>query len=192
MVKSLLLGGLLGGLVLFAWLALSWAVLPFHRNALHELPRNVYDSSTGEDVAGPTAAVVTMQESGVVSHGVYYSGEPHEGSTGPEIPLMVWLPHGYPSMGGVMTKGLLFSLIAALFVAFIVLTARLPEFRSRVLLCTCIGAVVALAEPMTNGNFFFYPAEWVIPDVIDQLIGWTLAGIVIAAFTKPQSTVSSS
>ena len=98
---------------------------------------------------------------------------------------MVWLPRGYPSMGGVMFKGLLLSLLPALLVTFIVLGARQPSYKSRVLIASCIGAVVALAGPMTMGNFFFFSAEWVIPDVLDQLIGWTLAGLVIAAFTKP-------
>ena len=190
MLKQLLPGGVLGGIALFAWLAMSWAVLPFHRAALHELPRKMYDSTTGDDVKGPTAVVVTMQESGVAGHGVYYSGEPHEGSTGPEVPFMVWLPHGYPPMGGVMFKGLLLSILPALFVTFIVLAARQSSYRARVAVAACIGAVVALAGPMTFGNFFFFPAEWVLPDIFDQLIGWTLAGLVIAAFTKPAGTVT--
>jgi hypothetical protein len=189
MIKSLLSGGVLGGLVLFAWLAVSWAVLPFHRGALLELPRAVYDSSNQPDVVGPTQVVVAMQESGVSRHGIYYSGEPHAGSTGPEIPFMVWLPRGYPSQASVMSKGVLLSILAAIFVTFIVLSTRQQSYKARVALCTCIGAVVALTGPMTFGNFFFFPLEWQLPEIADQLIGWTLAGLVISAFTKPTATV---
>jgi hypothetical protein len=188
MVKSILLGGVLGGLTLFAWLAVSWAVLPFHRAALLELPRKTYDSSNQADLPGPTEVVVAMQDGGVVKRGIYYSGEPHAGSTGPEIPFMVWLPGGYPSQAAVMSKGLLISILAAIFVAFIVVGARPASYKSRALLCTSIGAVVALAGPMTFGNFFFFPLEWQLPEIFDQLIGWTLAGLVIAAFTKPELT----
>jgi hypothetical protein len=185
MVKQVLLGGVLGGFVLFAWLAFSWAVLPFHRAALHELPHKVYDSTTGRDVDGPTAAVVTMQGTGVVSHGIYYSGSPHKGSSGPEIPFMVWLPRGYSAMQAQMLRGLLLSVLAALFVTFVVLNTRQARYKSRIVVATCIGAVVALAGPLTTGNFFFFPPVWMFLDLLDQLIGWTLAGTVIALFTKP-------
>jgi hypothetical protein len=153
MVSKLALGGVLGGIVMFMWLGLSWAVMPFHRAALKELPKS--------------SAMVSFGTVGM-THGIYYSGEPHKGSTAAEIPLMVYLPGGYPPMQIVMIKGLLLSIFA---------------------LCLCTGAVVALAGPMTFGNFFFFPLQWVLPDVLDQLIGWTLAGLVIAAFTKPAASL---
>jgi hypothetical protein len=185
MTRQLILGGLLGGLTLYAWLSFSWIVLPFHRAALHKLPTKTYSSTTGDDLTGPAAAVIAMQQSGTLEHGIYYSGSPHKGSTGPAIPFMVWLPQGYPSMASFMARGLVFSLFAGLFVALIVLAVRQHNFKARVGICLCIGAVVAFAGPATNGNFFFFPVEWILPDVFDQLIGWTLAGLVIAAFTSP-------
>jgi hypothetical protein len=174
MVRQILLGGVLGGIALFLWLGLSWAVLPFHRAALNEL------SKSGMELV----AMGALKDAGL-SHGVYYSGEPHEGSAQAEIPFMVYLPHGYPPMTGVMLKGLLLSILAALMVTIVVSAARQPSFKARVALCFTVGGIVALAGPMTFGNFFFFPLEWVIPDVLDQLVGWTLAGLVIAAFTKP-------
>lgn len=174
MAKQLLLAGGLGGIVMFAWLGFSWTVLPLHRSALRELPT---ESPTAVDSLGAVSA----------RHGVYYSGEPHAGSTAAEIPFMVYLPSGYPPMAGVMTRGVLFSLLAALGVAFVVLSARRVAYLERLLLCTVIGAVVACAGPVMSGNFFFHPAEWVWPEVFDQLFGWTLAGLVIAAFTRPHA-----
>lgn len=170
MVKKLLLGGLLGGLTLFIWLGLSWAALGLHAAGFKELP------GLREQAAALSGA----------EHGVYYSGMPEPGDTAPQVAMMVLLPDGYTmAMPVIMLRGLLLSILAALGVTFIVLASHQPAFRSRVVLCTCIGAVVALAGPLMTGNFFFFTFEFLLPEVIDQLVGWTLAGLVIAWATKP-------
>ena len=171
MLKKLLLGGLLGGLVLFMYLGLSWAVLPFHMNALHELPAA---AAMGGGLAG-------------LDHRVYYSGMPEEGATDPAVPLMVFAPDGYEPQPVVMGRGLVLTLLATFLVTFIVMASRQTLYSSRVVLCTIVGAVVALAGPMTFGNFFYFPFEFVWPEIVDQLLGWTLAGLVIAWAARPDA-----
>jgi hypothetical protein len=175
MIRKLLLGGLLGGLAMFVYLSLSWTVIPFHMNGMQELP----------DVAAMMGNVAGLE------HEVYYSGMPEEGVVEPVIPFMVFAPGGYEPQPVILGKGLLMTLLAALLVTFVVMAARQPVYRSRVMLCTIIGAAIALAGPMTFGNFFYFPFEFIWPEILDQLVGWTLAGFIIAWATKPQlATIS--
>jgi len=177
MVK-LVLCGVIAGLVLFGWLGFSWAVLPFHRAAFKQLPES---RPSVLDALGAASS----------TYGVYYSGKPHEGTTGPQVPFLVYLPQGYPAMGRVMGQGVLLCILAAFLLSLIVNHARLDSFKARLGVCVLTGLVVALAGPLTMGNFFFFPANWMLPDVFDQIIGWTLAGLVIAAFTKPTAAATS-
>jgi hypothetical protein len=187
MVKSLLLGGVLGGITLFAWLGFSWAVLPFHMAAMKPFPEGFVVTGKDLDMAAPTI-------SGGWPSGIYFSRMPDLDddtsitSPSPEVPFMVYLQGGYqwtPPRGVVMLKGLLLSIIATTLVTLILLTAGVASYKTRVGLSFAIGAVVALAGPMTFGNFFFFPKNFLIPEILDQLIGWALAGLVIAIFTKP-------
>jgi hypothetical protein len=188
MTKQLLLGGILGGLALFMWLGLSWAVLEIHTPALHSIPDE-------------ESALSRLKGAGL-EHAVYiYPGMPPahgdkavmeaynaRAKAGPVIPFMVYLPQGYEPMDPrVMLRGLTYCIFAGLFVTFVILTAQRPRYLTRVGLAVCFGAVVALCGPLTFGNFFFFPTEFVWPEVLDQLVGWFLAGLVIAAFTRPST-----
>ena len=78
-------------------------------------------------------------------------------------------------------------ILAALLVTLLILATRQTSYKARVGLCACVGGAIALAGPVMFGNFFFFPAVFVLAEVVDQLVGWTLAGLVIAWAAAPSS-----
>jgi hypothetical protein len=183
-MKQILLGGIVGGLVFFIYLSIAWTVMPFHTMAFapmddsqplmdsiaaHQLPSGLYSiPSITEHQTNPEATQARVM-------------------AGPVVAFMVYYAEGQPAMNPMMfVKGLLLALGGA-FIATIMMKLALPGLNSylhRVLIVTGFGVFAALIGPLTLGNWMMFPAGYVWAEVFDQIVGWTLAGLAIAAFIK--------
>jgi hypothetical protein len=52
---------------------------------------------------------------------------------------------------------------------------------------TLFGAGAALVGPFMFWNWFHFPLDFTLAEVADLVIGWTLAGLVLAWVLKPQA-----
>jgi hypothetical protein len=190
MVVSLLKGGLLGGLVMFIWLGLSWAVLPFHMQQLQ--PIGTMD---------PLAAAV---DASTLPSGLYMypampeSADTPEGSKmlhdkavkGPTISFMSYQANGFNPMNPMpFIVGLISCAVAAGCATFVLLLAAAAQltFTQRLGVAVLFGLAVAFAGHVVTGAFFMFPLAHTLLEVMDQLVGWTLAGLVIAWSTKTRA-----
>src|SRR6185436_8714773 len=136
-MKKTLLGGLVGGIILFVWSFLAWVVLPLHTSTLHTIPN--------ED------AVVAALKPALPEKGVYplranpgmsadkatqeaWLAKVSQGPTG----LMIYNPGGVdPMMAGQMGVGVLLDILSALVVSWLLTrsTAFSAPYISRVMFC---------------------------------------------------------
>ena len=177
--------GLLGGLVIFVWGAVSWMALPFHNMTMHGLPN-------GAPIAEAVKAAVTEP-------GVYmYPSDMEPGDrddkaaaerwmaqyrAGPVITQMVVLPKGadpMPVMGFV--RYFVYSAVAAALVAWMLQLAigSLPTTLGRIGFVTAVGAVTAFVGPLTEGSWWHHPAGYALVNAADCVVGWALVGAVFA------------
>lgn len=192
MLRRWILGPLLGGLALFIWLGLSWAVLPFHMAQFHGF--------------SDEAATQDFLRGQVSEPGLYMlPGFPADksdkaacdrmnamASQGPYIAYAAVLPGGCDCMSPMpYLKGMLYSLLAAL-IATMLLTragAAFPTFGCRWRACIAIGGIIALCGPLTNGAFFSDPPGHLVLETLDHIVGWTILGLVLAWSTRPATAV---
>lgn len=184
---KVLLAGLLGGVVLFFWLGFWWMSGP--------------GMSTMNEIPGGDALVQQLDRSGMESGVYYFPAQPDDmgdkaawervtelAQRGPTITFMAYQAEGYDPMDmSSMLIGFILTVLAALCAAFIIAhtAAALPGYFQRVFTTTLFGAIIAFMGVMSTGTFFLYPREVMLNELANQLIGWTLAGLVIAAFTRP-------
>jgi hypothetical protein len=186
MPKKVLIGGLVGGLILFVWLGLAWTV--WHPQQFKQIP---------QDKALAAELVARDMKSGLY----YLPGPPPKSGgkeamqayddavkAGPVVSFLAYQEHGTPmsAMPLLMLKGFCYCLLACFAAAWLMTLAApaVPGYGQRVLLCTAIGAAAALSGPAMLGNFFSFPPLHVFLEIFDQVMGWTLVGLWLAVFCR--------
>lgn len=189
MIKPLLLGGILGGVVVFMWGAISWMVLPWHEATLKKF--------SNEDVVAVTLQAYAPEP------GVYFLPSASGGTTPEEKrarmqeaeqamaegPIVFAAIQG-PSqgMGKQMGQGLLTQVIAATLISWMVLQAGLAAFGRRYALVVVFAVASSLVGVVPGWIWLGFSTDYTLVGIADMLIGWGLAGLVIAWATTPRAT----
>ena len=176
----LLLAALLGGVTMFMWGAFSHMVLNFEGSMIHQIPNE--------------AAVVAAMKDNIKEDGVYalpgidmtHQPSPEEMNAwsaayerGPTAMVFyhtrgadVFTPHQF----GVQ---FLADFGAALFGSLILFLAAVSWGRG-VAIATMIGLAGWCTLEIPYWDWYRFPWEFIRADLIDQVLGWLLAGAVMA------------
>lgn len=176
MLRPLLIGGIVGGIVVFIWGAVSWMVLPWHDATLQKF--------SNEDVVAVTLDAYAPDPGVyVLAPGMDESGRlAEDGEIGRVVFAAIQPP--MPSMNAAMLKNLLAQILAALLVTWLVLKAALPSFGQRVLLVLAFAAAASLVGIVPNWIWWGFSTGYTLVNIADLLIGWGLAGLVISWAAK--------
>jgi hypothetical protein len=184
MVK-VIVGAVVAGIVVFCWGAIAHMALPIGTMGIRPIP--------GEDKV--IAAIKdTIREPGFYfipgrdmskpqskSEEEAYAAKVRQGPSG----VMVIHPEGSESMSpGQLLTELGSSVVAAL-VAALVLTHVRSGYFGRVLVVTAMGLFGFLSILVSYWNWYGFPTDFTIGAVLDEVIGWFLAGLVLAAIIRP-------
>ena len=176
---KLLKGGILGGLVLFLWGAISWTVLDWHSSAFEKFPD---DSTT-------TAFTNQLPQSGM------YLQKPEQSLGGQEQPATNDAPiiFAVVSNNGSNTNmvthlviSLITQIIAAIIITGLVLIKPHIQFGGRLFQVMLFALAAGIVTYIPYMNWFHFSFYYTLISIIDLLIGWLLAGLVISHFTRPK------
>lgn len=191
-MKKIILGGLVGGVILFVWGILAWVVLPLHDASL----RRIADEDT----------VITALRSSMAAEGVYVFPAMPEQSAGMTaqqreaamaswtekykrgpIGLIIYDPEGAnPFMPSMMVVGFILDFLSALVAAWFLSrsTAVVSSYTARVAFCGMLGLFASLVTHLTYWNWMSFPRDYTTAMVLDAVVGWVLAGLGIGALVK--------
>lgn len=184
-IKKVILASLIGGFVVFMWNSISWTVLPFHAATLETIP---------EQSLNHESMLKSMPEAGIY----HYPGYPADSSqvaldavnakseAGPLITLMVYKPSGIEEIS--MQRLSIFFLITVLsagLAAFLLSKVSIKNYLQRVMFVTLLGVFVSLTY-LIDWYWFNFPANFIMLTIIDAVVAWFLAGLVIAKLITPQ------
>lgn len=192
-MTRILVAAALGAIVYYVWGMMAWMALPLHTPTVsglpdeasitsllkeQDLPTGVYTApmwETEADMGDPTSAFSKNHLAGPI-YSIYYQ---RDGMVpmGPKVLLM----------------GLLIDFVAALLVAMLLSCAAsgcCKSYGYRVGFVIGMGIFTALIGHVSYWNWMYFPLDYTIAFVIDNVVGWTLAGLVIAAIVKPSTCVS--
>ncbi|MBM4132571.1 MAG: hypothetical protein FJ245_02280 [Nitrospira sp.] len=190
MQKSLLLGGLLGGLVLFFWGAFSYMVLPWHTMALEKF--------TDEAVVAQ-ALTATASRSGM-----YILPNPHkhapgmtaaqqqaaeEGAqarmlSGPFMFASVSLG-GTRDMGQALLLNVLSDILAAALATWLLLQTANLRYGRRVGFVVVMALTTGVITHVPYWIWWKFSTSFTLVEFADLVIGWGLAGLAIAKVGGP-------
>lgn len=192
-MRQFLLGGLVGGILLFVWGAVSWTVLPFSISSLHRV--------SGED------ALLGAMKASMGAKGVYYlpamppkSGVPANDEqmqkqyneklkAGPTA-LVVFNPRGSePLRTDQMIYGLVDDFLCTLIGIWFLMrsTAYASSYIARAAYFGMFGVLVSFFVHLTNYNWFDYPADYTVAMTLDAVLAWIVSGLGVAAVVKERT-----
>lgn len=188
-MKNILLGGMLAGVVLFVWGGVAHMLLPVGQMGMQGLPHSTSITY---------ALDLALEEPGLY---VYPWMDPAEEMS--KKALVEWEaayrngPVGFvlyrPAGGDPMDKRLfivqfLTDLVAGL-IAAILLSFTALSFVGRLFFVTAIGLFSWITSSIPWWNWYGFPQDFIIGAGIYMVVGWFLAGLVLAAIGgKPRSS----
>ena len=177
-------GGVLAGIVVFFWGAIAHMVLPLGKMGVRLIPNE-------EPVIG--AMRDAIREPGFYFFpGMDMSGQASESEKevwqskvrqGP-VGVIIIRPSGGEAMSPrQLGTELATNVISALLAAFL-LTFIHSGYRGRVLFVTLLGVFGFLTISVPYWNWYGFPTDFTVAEAIDQVVGWFLAGLVLAAIVR--------
>jgi hypothetical protein len=189
MAKKLLLGAIIGGVILFVWGAVSHMLLPFATMGLQRF--------TDEEAVKQTV-VANAPGSGVY----FLPYMPQEGLTeeqqnaaferamqGPVLFVSVRLGRA-ASFGSLLGIQFVIDVLTALLLTALLLNVRPMRYAKRVLFVIGVALVVGIAAHLPDWNWYNFSLTYTAGEFFSLLIGFALAGLVLARIAKPQSTTA--
>lgn len=176
-----LLAAILGGVIVFAWGAVSWMVLGWHTPTINVFANEDQVAQVLVDNA-PASGIYVLpkpQPSRVAAP----PAEAAPAQAGP-FAFVAYTREGVdPQMKMPMAYAVASSIIAALLIAWLVRAAEGLGYFQRVLFIATVGIVIAIAGRVPNWIWWHFSTEFMVIDLADVVIGWTLAALVMAALT---------
>lgn len=182
MQLRVLLAGLAGGVVMFVWGFVFWAVLPFPKMYLPPMP---HESAVRQalDNALPASGTYVFPSRTEENHDTMkarYAEGPvgtiafHKGGVDMEDP-------------STYVKGLAHFIACAAIAAGIMSTVigSLRTYGSRALFVFRLGLFAGVAIEIAKSIWFYAPPDFVLLNCAYHFAGWGLAGLAIAAIVKP-------
>jgi hypothetical protein len=177
-----LIAGLVGGIAMFIWSALAHTVLPLGEIGLGQV---------GPDSAAPA---VIQQELGD-RDGLYsfpgVAGNPHtdeaamaalmEKQKTSASGLIVYHRAGYaPDMAPLMGKELGLEVVQSLILAWLLSGLVAAGLAARTVAAALVGVAVAISTNGSYWNWWGFPTDYTLAAMVIQIVGYTVAGLVIA------------
>ncbi|HTT07246.1 MAG TPA: hypothetical protein VMH34_00415 [Gammaproteobacteria bacterium] len=193
-MKKSLLAAVLGGLAVFAWGSVSWMALPWHERALHGF---------ADEAPVAQAVMANAPASGVyvLPYVPMSKNNTHPDITdramqdalarrqqGPFVYASVTREGVDTSMGPQFGLAIGLNVLVAWLIATMLGQTQNLDYLRRVMFVATAGVVIALAGYAPNVIWWHFPPAYTIVDVADAIIGWSLAGLIIAGLVEGKSS----
>lgn len=183
-MKGIMIGGLLGGLVMFFWGFVAHMLLPLGEMGVIEATPAQQDAvlaSVKENFqSGPGVYIVPMDKLAMTTPDKAKAAG--ERSLANPYALVVYHPQGVDTinhMGPNLGIEWATNTLSALLVAFLVSFASVG-FGRRALLVLIAGVFGWVANAVPMWNWYRFPTDFTVAALIMQGVGWLLAGVAIA------------
>ncbi len=189
MGKKIVLGGIVAGIVVFIWGAVSHMVLGLGEAGIKSLPNE--------------QAVLSALSTNIPEPGFYFfPWVDQKGSkeqmdawtekyrTGP-AGIMIYKPQGGEPMPlGKFVTELVTNILAALLAAFLLSKAvgSLGGLFGKAVFVALFGLFAGLEIDLSYWNWYGFPNSYTCAYIVDHVIAWFLGGLVLALFLKKPAT----
>jgi hypothetical protein len=188
MLKSLVVGTILGGVVAFIWSSISWEVLPWHEQGFHNFQND-------EEVSAVIASHITESGNYILPGRPPMEGMNAEQKKAVETTLMAKMQKG-PVMFAAIRRGGFGSFAAGLIKQFLILAAGAfllawlllqisgLGYGQRVIFLAVARLAASVVSDLPNWNWWGFSGSYTAVMVADSTLTWLFAGLVVAKVAR--------
>ncbi len=175
-VTKLCLSAVLGGIIFFAWSSMSWMVLDWHRPTIHEF----------KDVQSVSAILTSNTD----KSGIYYlspygkTGKVVEGRESFPTAFVAINKDNIKSMNTALVMYFVAAIVSALLISCLLCFANLSSYPKRVIFIPLVALTAGVLCYAPEFIWWHFDPQFIQVNVADLLIGWFLAGLVMAGICK--------
>jgi hypothetical protein len=191
-MKKIFIAGFLGGFIAFAWSAVVH-MGPTGHLGLSELGKNegpvlnaLMSNQTHEGLYFFPGMDVTKEMSKAEEDA--WTAKYKAGPRG----LLLYHSGGAEVMEPKQLIVEFLSTVACAIIAALILSTTVGKLTCRATMVMMIGVFGWLAISVSQWNWYGFPLRFIAVDLIDQSIGWFLAGLLIAKMVKPANAAAAS
>jgi drug/metabolite transporter superfamily protein YnfA len=191
------MGGILGGVTMFVWLFVAHEFLPLGELGVKEIPDEAPVISAMQS-AIPQAGLYlfpgfglgpnpTLQQrnAAMPAYMKKYEQSPHG--------ILVYHPaSGAFNFGAALAREGALNLLEGLLAAWLLSYAAAGRaYSARAGLVVILGVLASVTTNLEYWNWYDFPGNYVAGYMVTQIIGFTMVGLVVAAFVKSEIAVRS-
>jgi hypothetical protein len=196
-MKQILLAGIVGGLTLFVWMYVAHDLLGLGEMGVGEIPNEAVVLSAMRGAIpeagfyifpgvglGPKATMAE-RKTAMPEYMKKYEQSPHG--------ILVYHPASGPfNFGAALGREFALNVLQALLAAWLVsCAARGRGYSARVGIVVVAGVLAAIGTNIEYWTWYAFPGNYIAGYMTTQIVGFVLAGFVIAAFVKNTATARS-
>ena len=185
-MKKTVIGGMVGGIIIFVWSFLAFVLLPFHEPTFHQVTKEDEAIQALKSLLDQQAVYMLPKNPGMSADKAAMDAWEGKVKRGP-IAMIVYNPGGVdPMMPRQMIIGLILDILAAWVVCWFLArsVALNAPYISRVAYCGMFGLFVSLFTHLMSWNWLGFPVDYTSAMIIDAILSWIFAGLGIAAIVK--------
>jgi len=188
-MTKILLGGVVAGIVIFFWGFVAHMLLPLGEMGLRTIPKeDDLTAAIRKEVREPGLYFVPgrdMSKSQSQEEMEAYTAKLTKGPYG----FMVIYPDGRDvSMSKRLPIELGTNVVCALLAAILVSQLR-PGFSVRVASVTLVGILASIMTLVPYWNWYGFPTDFTLAQIVEHTVGWLWAGIVLALIVRSSPKV---
>jgi hypothetical protein len=180
MNKHWIIGAIVGGLIVFIWQFLSWALVNIHQSNQRYTPNQ--------------EAILSCLQANITEDGSYYmpnvppgtssedSQKAMEASFGKPWALVSYHRSNDASMGMNMLRGYTADVVAVFLLCWLFSFIPSIDIKKAITVCLIVGLTGYLTTEYSTAIWFKSNS---IPDLIDAIIPWTLCGVWLGYWFNP-------
>jgi hypothetical protein len=184
-MTKILLGGVVGGLAIFFWGFLAHMLLPLGELGLRTIPNeDELIATIKKDVREPGLYFVPGRDMSKSQTQEEMQAHMDKISKGP-YGFMVIYPNGRdPSLSKRLPIEVGTNVVCALLAAILVSQLR-TGFIGRVACVTLVGILASIMTLVPYWNWYGFPTDFTLAQIVENTVGWFLAGLVLAFIVRP-------
>ncbi len=185
---KILLGGLVAGIVLFFWGFVAHMLLPLGEMGLQSIPNeDALTAAMKKDVREPGLYFVPGRDMSKSQSQEEMEAHAAKTAKGP-YGFMVIYPGGRDvSLSKRLPIEFGTNVVCAILAAILVSQLR-PGFIVRVACVTLVGILASVMTLVPYWNWYGFPTDFTLAQIVEHTAGWFLAGLVLAAIVRPSPT----
>ena len=176
-MMRILVAGILGGIAMYVWLSAAH-ISPLGQIGVHALPNGGAMIAQVSDAAAGKAGLYVFPD---------YMSKTPSAARGPFaiVSFTPDAPTGLAPMNLVLE--FLSELVEAIIAAWLLSQAALASYGARVGFVTGIGVIGAILAEAPYWNWYSFPLDYSLTNAVMQIVGFFVAGLVMAWYLKPKT-----